>query len=242
MIRILCAEQLKGKHTFGRIFPVLFALLTLLLVLGFSGGEYFAASAWNWWYTLLLPGMLSILCCLGMKREKKLHYCNLLSLPFSPGVCLSSKMVYYALELCLANLVLATGTFVAAGFWGSYVTVSASLEAAALLSLCSLWEIPFFMIVGARFGIFANLLSCMILTVGGTAVLAGSRLWWVCPSAVPIRLMCPVLGILPNGLPAPADSPLLDAGVILPGILICLAWLVGWRGLAIRFLFHRKMR
>lgn len=234
VIRAVRAEHLKMKRTFGRVLPAVSALLALLSVLSFSRGKYFAVSAWNWWYAMLLPGMLSILCYLGMKREKKLHYAGLLTLPWRPSVCLSGKILYYAGHLFLANLLLMAGTFVAAAFWGSDIAPSNSLAAVILLSVCYLWEIPLFMIMGARFGIFVSLFSCMTLTIGGTAVLAASKLWWVCPSAVPIRLMGPVLGILPNGLMAPQDSPVLDPGVLLPGIWICLIWFAGLAGLAMR--------
>ncbi len=108
--------------------------------------------------------------------------------------------------------------------WGSGIPLVNSLAAAALLSICSLWEIPFFLMVSARFGVFVNLFSCMVLTLGATVMLAGSGLWWLCPAAIPVRLMCPVLGILPNGLTVPADSPLWDPGVVLPGIVLSLLW------------------
>ncbi len=36
--------------------------------------------------------------------------------------------------------------------------------------------------------------------------------------------MCPTLGLLPNGLNIPAGSELWNPNVILPGILLSLAW------------------
>lgn len=79
MPALVRAEHLKMKHTFVRILPAASALMALFLVFSFAPGIYFAVSAWNWWYTMLLPGMLAVLCYLVIKREKKLHYCNLLS-------------------------------------------------------------------------------------------------------------------------------------------------------------------
>ena len=70
MILNIRAERLKMKHTFGSILPQTAALLTLVLTLGLAyGNEYYSANAWNWWYVMLLPGMLCVLCCLGIKRE-----------------------------------------------------------------------------------------------------------------------------------------------------------------------------
>lgn len=227
IMAVVRAEHLKMRHTFGRSLPAAAPLLALFLVLSFASREAFVMCAWNWWYTMLMPGMLSVLCYLTMKREKKLHYCNLLTVPVSPAACMFGKIMYCALELCLANLLLALGTFAAAVYWGTNILVQGGLAAVVVLSVCSLWEIPFFMMISARFGVFASIFSCMVLTVGGTAVLAGSGLWWLCPSAIPIRMMCPVLGILPNGLPVPADSSLSDPGVLFPGIVLCLAWFAG---------------
>ena len=237
MPALVRAEHLKMKHTFVRILPAASALVALFLVFSFSRGVYFAVSAWNWWYTMLLPGMLAILCYLVIKREKKLHYCNLLSAPLAPSACLFGKILYCTLSLCLANLLLAFGTLVADMVWGSGILPVNSLAAAALLSICSLWEIPFFLMVSARFGVFVNLFSGMVLTLGATVMLAGSGLWWLCPAAIPVRLMCPVLGILPNGLTVPADSPLWDPGVVLPGIVLSMLWFAVLTAVAGRILW-----
>lgn len=228
MISIIRAERLKMRHTFGGILPVTAALLNLSLVLVLAyKSQYYSVNAWNWWYVMLLPGMLAILCYLGMKKEKKMHYCNLLSLSVSPGKCMAGKIFCYALGLCASNLLVAAGAFAADIFWGGYIPAENGFVAAIMLSLCFLWEIPLYMMLSARFGVFVSLFSGMVLSIGGTTVLADSDLWWLCPAAVPVRLMCPVLGIMPNGLLVPAESLLWDAGVILPGILICVLWFAG---------------
>lgn len=227
MISVVRAERLKMKHTFAGVLPETAALAALVLALGLSwGSRYFCVNAWNWWYVMLLPGMLSVLCCLGIRREKKMHYCNLLSLSVSPERCLLGKIVCYALGLCAANLILVAGTLAAGRLWGSDIPAINGFAAAVLLCVCYLWEIPLFIWLGARFGMLISLFSGMILSLTGVVFLAESDLWWLFPAAVPARLMCPVLGIMPNGLLVLPDSPLWDTGVILPGILICLLWFV----------------
>ena len=235
MILNIRAERLKMKHTFGSILPQTAALLTLVLTLGLAyGNEYYSANAWNWWYVMLLPGMLCVMCCLGIKREKKMHYCNLLSLPVSTERCLMAKIVCYAMGLCTANLIIAAGTFAAGRLWGSDIPLMNGFAAAILLCICYLWVIPLFLWLGARFGTFISLFSCMVLSAVGVGLLADSDLWWLFPAAIPVRLMCPVLGIMPNGLLVSPDSPLRDAGIILPGILICLIWFVFMTYVSIR--------
>ena len=64
----------------------------------------------------------------------------------------------------------------------------------------------------------------MALQFFSVGFLADTTLWWVFPMAIPVRLMCPVLGILPNGLPVPNGSGLWDSGVLIPGMLLSLAW------------------
>ena len=47
-------------------FPVITFALAFVLTLGMTNA--YAESVWNWWYTLLLPGMLAILCYLSITR------------------------------------------------------------------------------------------------------------------------------------------------------------------------------
>ncbi|MNC67489.1 hypothetical protein D3C75_1179910 [compost metagenome] len=44
------------------------------------------------------------------------------------------------------------------------------------------------------------------------------------PYTITPRLMCPVLHILPNGLPVPEGSPLSSTDTILLDVLVSLAW------------------
>ena len=91
------------------------------------------------------------------------------------------------------------------------------------------------MFLSARFGLLADVLCAMTLSGLGVAFLADQNLWWLCPSAIPARLMCPVMGLLPNGLPLPAGSALWDGGVLLPGLLLSLAWLAVLTLLVLRY-------
>ena len=187
------------KHTFGSILPQTAALLTLVLTLGLAyGNEYYSANAWNCWYVMLLPGMLCVLCCLGIKREKKMHYCNLLSLPVSTERCLMAKIVCYAMGLCTANLIIAAGTFAAGRLWGSDIPLMNGFAAAILLCICYLWEIPLFLWLGARFGTFISLFSCMVLSAVGVWLLDDFDLLWLFMSTILIYLISQLIIIIQN--------------------------------------------
>lgn len=188
---------------------------------------------------MLLPGMLSIICYLGMKKDKKMNYYNLLFLPVSISKCLMGKIIYCSFSLLLANFIIFIGAWIGGELFGSTIPIMGSFYGFILLSITCLWEIPLYLLLGSRFDMFAAIFSCMTLSIGGVTAIADTNYWWVCPSSIPVRLMCPTLGILPNGLPVPTGSELLNERVILPGILLSLAWFVLLTYLTI-FWFNRK--
>ncbi len=80
------SERLKMRHSFGSYLPPLAALLQVAVSLFMSmGTAYYSVNAWNWWYTMLLPGMLAILCYLCIIKEKRQHYANMLTTQVWPG-------------------------------------------------------------------------------------------------------------------------------------------------------------
>lgn len=227
MFALIRSEGLKMRHSFGAFLPLSAAGLQVAISFFLSRGtDYYAVNAWNWWYTMILPGMLAVLCYLGVKKEKKQHYANLLATHVPPERCWISKIFYYAFMLLCANLLIFLGTFVGGLLIGSPIPPAGGFAAALLLSICYLWEIPLYMMLGVRFGMFAGIFTCMVLTVGSLFALGASRLWWICPASIPFRLMCPVLQIMPNGLIVEPGSHYMSPAVILPGIVISLLWFV----------------
>lgn len=223
----LCkAEHLKLKHTFGRKLPLFAPVLTILLVLSMTMGieNSLPSGAWNWWYIMLLPGMLAILCCLNVKKDKKLNFYHMLSTRVPPRKSWAGKIMYCGLGLLVSNLIVFAATDLGGRILGTTVSAPEGFFGAVLLSITYLWEVPLYLFLSARFGMFASLFTSMVLSVTGVAILADTKFWWAWPAAVPVRLMCPVLGIKPNGLPVPGGSELLNPNVILPGVLISMVW------------------
>lgn len=237
MLAIIRTEHLKLKHTFGRKIVALAPILTMSIALILSGGieKAFPAGAYNWWYTMMLPGMLGILCYLVIKKDKKTKYYNILVLPLLPEKSWIGKTMYCALGLVVANLIILTGTFLGGIIFGTTITFQAGLCGVLLLSITYLWEIPLLLYLSARFGMFASVFTSMVLAISATVTLADTSLWWVYPPSIPIRLMCPVLKILPNGLPMPKDSVLASLSVVFPGILISILLFLGLLYLTVRW-------
>ena len=226
MLKMIKAEHLKSRHAFGKYLPVISPILAMLLAYCLMRGNMMPEGTWNWWYAMLLPGMLAVLCHLGMTKEKKIHYFNLYCLSIPVSRYLMGKIIYWGFCLLFADFLIFIGAWITGDLFGTSISVMGGLWGFVLLTVTYLWEIPLYMLLSSRFGMFTSIFSCMVLTIGSVVAIAHSGLWWVLPSAIPIRLMCPVLGIMPNGLLVPEGSKLLDTSVIFPGILLSLAWLV----------------
>ena len=224
MYNIIKAENLKVRRTFGKFLSIIAPVITLLLVLGLTGGleDAFPAGAWNWWYGTLLPGTLAVMCYLSIAKDKKNHYYNLKSLFISGKKLILGKILYIGLGLFTANIIIFVGATIGGAIFGTTIPVSGAVAAIALLTISYLWEIPVYLFLSARWGMFADIFVCMVISIGGVATVADRGFWWIFPPSIPIRLMCPTLGLLPNGLPIPDGSELLNVNVILPGILLSL--------------------
>lgn len=229
MTNIILAEHLKLKNTFGRkvvvVAPVLISLMALLFTLGMD--QAFPAGAYNWWYSTMLPGMLAVLCYLVIKKDKKTKYYNIFLLHSLPSKSWVGKTMYCALGLVVSNFIIFIITALGGILVGTTISVQGGFFGALLLSITYLWEIPLFLFLSARFGMFAAIFTSLVLEISGTVTLADQSMWWVYPPSIPIRLMCPVLGILPNGLPVPGGSELLNTNVILPGVSISVLLFLG---------------
>ncbi len=226
MINMIKAEHLKLKHTLGAFLPVIAPFFVMVLALLLTGGfnNSYPPGAWNWWYTMFLPGMLAIISYLLIKKDKKTRYYQIILLPISLEKSWLGKVGYCILGLIFSNFMIFIGTHVGGAVFGTNISLWGGISAALLLSISYLWEIPLFLFLSARFGMFASIFTSMALSIIGTVTLPDSNYWWVYPPSIPIRLMCPVLGILPNGIPMSIDSQLYNTNVIVPGICLSLIW------------------
>ncbi len=224
MGNLIRAEHWKLRHTFGGKIFVTAPCLMLLLSAFLAGGSSFAAGAWNWWYSTFLPASLSIACYLSIKKDQSQKYHNLFLLSIPPQKSWNGKILYCAAGLLISNLVLYLGTLLGGALMGTTISDSGGLAAVFLLTAGYLWEVPLFLFLSARFGMFLSIFGSVVLSIVGVLMAPKLSSWWLCPSAIPDRLMCPVLGLLPNGLPVPVESGLNSENVILPGVILSLVW------------------
>lgn len=224
------AEALKIKHTFiiklGVIAPIFTILLSATLVLG-----YFQMGAYNWWYTTILPGLISLVCTLAAVKDTKMKNRAVLSLPIDLKKIWAAKILICTAVITISSLILFLGTSLVAGVSAlnkaADITAINAFAGILVLIITFLWQIPLCLFLGSKVGMFITI----IISFAANAVLgilaATEKIWWAVPYAIPARLMCPILKVLPNGLPAVKGSEtfkseLLSNGVILPGIIIAI--------------------
>lgn len=224
MLNIIRAERLKWRRTFIPKLVWIAPVITLLLCAVLMGGSFFQSGSYNWWYTMLLPGALSLACSLALLKDAKLKYRSLLALPFTPGTLWTSKIVACTVWLLITLAVFLIGLTAGGLLFGQSIPLLNSLAGSALIFLTSLWQIPLCLFLAARLGLFAAILLNLSGTILGVVQFDKGGLWDYNPYAITPKLMCPVLSILPNGLPVPADSPLHSTDIILPGTLVSLGW------------------
>ena len=136
MKQLIKAEYLKQKKTLTTKIPFIAPLIVLAMSYILTGGMFkaFAPGAWNWWYTLFLPGTLAIICNQIVSKDKKRKYHNIFTLSIAPEKIWIAKMIVCASYLFLANVIVCIGAISGGFLFGTYITVSANIIAAFVFS------------------------------------------------------------------------------------------------------------
>ncbi len=79
MNKILQSEHLKQKHTFQKKLIYLAPLVSIAIAFVLMGGYYIQKSAYNWWYTLILPGSFTMICSFIISNDRKRKFNGLFS-------------------------------------------------------------------------------------------------------------------------------------------------------------------
>lgn len=230
MIKYFLSENMKIRHTFVEkltwIAPTLVIMLSILLT-----ARYFQVDSYNWWYSMMLPGTLALSCALTSKIDGTMKNRAVISLP----VVLQKVWIGKVL-IGIKNLVISCSIiFIAAQVSVFVVNIDPitkistfnGLTAILILIITYMWQIPLYLFLGNKLGLFPTIIFSLGFNVICGA-LSVEEYWWMIPFSYPSRLMCPVLKILPNGLLAQPGSQtftpqLLDTWGIPFGIIVSLA-------------------
>ena len=132
------------------------------------------------------------------------------------------EIAYLGILVLVSNVVLFAGATVGGAILTTSIPVIGAAITVVVLTITELWQIPLFLFLSEKFGMVVELMVCLFINVLGIIV-APSEKWFILVSAISMRVVTPLLHVLPNGLRAQAGEPLLSSFVILPGILIALA-------------------
>lgn len=224
MLNFLKAENLKCRRTFAKKLIFIAPILTVLL--SGTSGMYLVQNGYNWWYTILFPGFITLTTVLvNQIEDRKLCYRSVFPLSVSLKKIWISKVLLIAVYTSVACILhlsgISLGKFLISPT--STITFSQMTEATLILIIASLWQIPFCLFLSKKFG----LMAAMLINLGAGIVLgilaATESIWLACPYSWITRLMCPVLGILPNGTIASQGDVLRNPGVIPVGIVLSVA-------------------
>lgn len=217
MFGIVRSELLKMRHTFS-LKLVFFAPFITVLIGYMLSPHDFQYSAYNWWYTMLLPVVVSLWSASTVTREKSTGMQNIVALPIKSEKIWMSKMVaIFGLLLC-SNLLLWGIATLVGSFTAASISPVDSLIGCMVLFLVYLWQLPFIALLadktGYLFAVFVSSAGNIILSA-----VSAAKAWFIFnPYAIPARVVSPFFNMHPNGIPLESGSPLLETGYVLPGI------------------------
>lgn len=229
MMQVLRAELLKYRRTFMVklvvCIPLFFAVYSLvttyLLPMAYNWNGILVLS-FNWWPVTFLPLGYGLFAGMVAGQERKAGaYRALKAEAGAPQRIWLGKIGGMMVVSALSSLVLVAGDLVCGVLQGDVPPVQV-VVVAAFLCWVTTWALIPLMLWVATWG---GMLLSLVLGIFGTAagvLLAPTKLWLCCPWSWATRLMCPVIGVHPNGTVLPTGSPLFDAGVIPMGIGVSL--------------------
>ena len=103
----------------------------------------------------------------------------------------------------LITFIFFVGVTAGGNLFGNSLPLLNSITGSALIFLTLLWQIPLCLFLAAKWGTYMAILINLVGNIVGIAVFANGELWYSFPYAISSRLICPTLGILPNGLLVP---------------------------------------
>ena len=99
MNKILQSEHLKQKHTFQKKLIYLAPLVSIAIAFVLMGGYYIQKSAYNWWYTLILPGSFTMICSFIISNDRKRKFNGLFSVIVDKQKIWYSKIIISTMYL-----------------------------------------------------------------------------------------------------------------------------------------------
>lgn len=236
MLNYVSAELIKQKRSFNQKVIWMVPLVLAILGFGIMGSTYAFSGAYNWWYILFLPVSMTYIAVTLITKDQGKNYHGLMGVAEDKRKIWCAKIIVGTLYVLAINMIFFSMMVIGSKILGLYVMdIKKAFLGSLLLFVTFAWQIPLFMFIGQKMGVFLSVLVSIFCNMGIACICAVEYYWWI-PFAIPARLMCPTIGVLPNGLlVTEAGKRFADGGVIVPGILITItlygvgAWLTTYR-------------
>lgn len=232
MVNIIQAEYLKFRRTFTRRLAVLAPTFFILFALPqkflmppdyLRPWQLLLDLVYNWWPVLFIPVGMALLAAMTETQEKKAgNYRSLRAHNIAPAAIWIGKIIVMALHTLMATMVL-----IAAIVISGLITARGNIPWLTILAggftvwVVSLAIIPLQLWVATWKGTVASMIMG-VLGLMADVVAAAKPYWLFVPWSWPTRLMCPIIGVHPNGVFLEPGDPLRDPAVIPVGISIAL--------------------
>ncbi|UZW14699.1 lantibiotic immunity ABC transporter MutE/EpiE family permease subunit [Clostridium pasteurianum] len=252
MIGIIQAEYLKYKRTFMKwliiLVPLFFVILSVFPKIIIPDGylrpwDLIIDLVYNWWSFIFIPIGFALFAVLVNSQEKRAgNYRTVKSCKVSPISIWIGKIIVMAIHSLFATFVLIVAVLISGMILASgNVPWLKIVIGAFTIWLTSLAIIPIQLFIASWSGIFGSMIMSILGFLIGVAE-APTKYWIYIPWSWPIRLMCPILGIHPNGISLENNSPLLSSSVIPIGIIVSVAAVIVFTFLTAKWFKRREVR
>lgn len=221
MLSYIKAEGLKQKRSFNNKGIWIIPGVTSLIGFALMGERYAFSGAFNWWYTTFLPLIMTYVAVTIVTKDRRKNYHGLMAVAIDKEKMWYAKVVVATVYLLMANVIFVGIMLVESKGLGLYgMPIGSTILGSLVLVMTFAWQIPLWMFLGQKMGAFISILLSVGCNMIVACLCAVKSYWWI-PFAIPARLMCPIVGILPNGfLVETSGKEFANPNVILPGILI----------------------
>ncbi|MBZ9609395.1 lantibiotic immunity ABC transporter MutE/EpiE family permease subunit [Clostridium estertheticum] len=232
MLNYLQSENLKYKRTFSRkiivMAPSFFILYAMVTMASMEvKKEYFIITVFNWWPLIFIPLGSALLCSLSNAKEKKSGNYRGLRSHNVKGIGLwLSKIAIIALYTFISSIMLIAFVFFAGVLSkGNAVPFLKVCEAGMVIWITSVGLIPVYLFLSTWLGTPASIGGALIGLAAGV-MMAPEPSWILMPWSWPLRLMCPIAHVHPNGTILTDGNLLMNQSVIPIGIIVSLGFLI----------------
>ncbi|MCC0632546.1 lantibiotic immunity ABC transporter MutE/EpiE family permease subunit [Clostridioides sp. ZZV15-6388] len=231
----LKSELLKYKRTFmGKLIvfiPIFFALYSGITQSTIMKNPLSQSSSWSWdtllalvfntWPLVFLPLGMGLFATLVAGQERKAgNYRTLRAYNVSPMALWINKVMAMAVYTLLSTLVLIVATIISGLFLSEGAIPFGKIIAGGFVCwFVSLTLIPIQLWVATWKGTFSSM-GIALVGMMVSVLTAIKSLWFAVPWSWAMRLMCPIVGVHPNGAILETGNPLLDSSVIPVGIIV----------------------